>query len=177
MREKLDGQESQEHAVPAADDGRPKEAYLKGEALPACTRCADELTEATAAFDKAFSDRDFESWFAFFVDGNITGLGADGTIGMNKEAWGGILKDYFEDPTWRMTIAPVKVAVQDCRSGQVIERVRFDSPALGHITFVHVIVWVRDHGEWKIALQTEAGPLESKSELLHQFEGRTPDAS
>lgn len=174
MREKLDVDENTASSV---DDGQPKEAYTRGEALPACGRCVEELTAAAEEFDKAFSERDFDRWFSFFVDDNITGLGADGTIGMNKDAWGKILKDYFEDPTWRMTIAPVKVAVQSCRTGQVIERVRFDSPALGHITFVHVMVWVRDHGDWKIALQTEAGPLETKTELLHQFEGRTPEAN
>ncbi|MBO1416430.1 nuclear transport factor 2 family protein [Streptomyces sp. FH025] len=169
MREKLDVNEDEI----AVDNGEPKEAYTHGEALAACDRCTAELKAAAEEFDAAFAGRDFDKWFSFFVDGNVTGLGADGTIGMNKESWGKILGSYFEDPTWRMKTAPVKIAVQSCRTGQVIERVRFDSPALGHITFVHVMVWVRDHGDWKIALQTEAGPLETKTELLHQFEGRT----
>ncbi|HEX5996581.1 MAG TPA: hypothetical protein VFY84_15680 [Jiangellales bacterium] len=76
---------------------------------------------------------------------------------------GGVLYEYFVEPSWTMKVTPLKTVVQNCVSGQILEVVRFEAPAFGHLTFVHATCWVRDHGEWKLVLQTEGGPLETRN--------------
>ncbi|HEX6969197.1 MAG TPA: nuclear transport factor 2 family protein [Micromonosporaceae bacterium] len=165
MREKL--------AVVDLDSARiegeavPDIAFIAGHAgYAGCPRCVEELIAAGQDFDRAFAERDYERFISYFVNENATGLGADGTVGMNRDAWGRILREYFDEPTWTLRITPIKTVVQNCVSGQILEVARFDSAEQGSITFVHVTCWVRDHGQWKVALQTEAGPLQDTQALL-----------
>lgn len=153
--------------VAPAEDIGPHQAYLAGRAGDAgCPRCVAELTEAGRDFDQTFSDRDFERFVGYFANDNITGLGADGTIGMNRGAWSRILREYFDEASqWKFTITPIKVVVQNCVSGQILEVAHFDSPE-AQITFIHASCWVRDHGEWKVVLQTEAGPIQDTEAVL-----------
>lgn len=152
----------------------PDTAFTAGRAGPAgCARCVAELTAAGQDFDLAFADRDYNRFISYFINDNATGLGADGTVGMNRDAWGRILKEYFEEPTWTLTITPIKTVVQHCVSGQILEVVRFDSAVAPQITFVHVTCWLRDHGQWKVVLQTEAGPLRDTAALLAQVQEQT----
>jgi hypothetical protein len=131
-----------------------------------CERCVAELNEAGHDFVTAFGKRDYDAFIGHFIGPNATGLGADGTIGMNRDAWGRILREYFEEPTWTLTVTPIKTVVQQHISGQILEVVRFDSAEMT-ITFVHATVWLREpHGEWKVVLQTEAGPLQDTQALL-----------
>lgn len=140
-------------------DGGTKPAHTGGRAGDAgCARCVAELTIAGKEFDEAFADRDYERFISFFINENATGLGADGTVGMNRDAWGTILREYFDENPWTLTIEPVKTVVQNCVSGQILEVAHFTSPD-HQITFMHATCWLRDHGEWKVVLQTEAGPL------------------
>lgn len=134
-------------------------AFTAGQAGEAgCARCVAELTAAGRDFDEAFAERDYKRFVSYFVNENATGLGADGTIGMNRDAWGRILREYFDENDWTLTITPVKAVVQNCVSGQILEVARFDSPT-AQITFIHATCWLRDHGDWKVVLQTEAGPI------------------
>lgn len=130
-----------------------------------CPRCVSELAAAGADFDRSFAERDYERFISYFIDANATGLGADGTLGMNRDAWGRILREYFDEERWTLTIVPIKTVVQKCVSGQILELARFDSPQ-SQITFVHATCWLRDHGQWKVVLQTEAGPLQDTDALL-----------
>lgn len=151
-------------------------AFTTGHAGDAgCERCVAELVAAGEGFDKAFGDRDYEGFIDYFYDENATGLGADGTVGMNRDAWGRILKMYFEEPLWTLTVTPIKSVVQGHDSGQILEVVRFDAPDKT-ITFVHVTVWLRKHGQWKVTLQTEAGPLEDTEALLANVAAQTAEA-
>lgn len=138
----------------------------------ACARCVAELTQAGEDFDRAFAERDYERFIGYFFDANTTGLGADGTVGMNRDAWGRILREYFDENQWKLTITPIKVVTQNCIAGQILEVAHFDSPQQ-QITFVHVTSWIRDHGEWKVVLQTEAGPLHDIDDLLAKVAAQT----
>ncbi|HEV2637115.1 MAG TPA: hypothetical protein VGX23_18315 [Actinocrinis sp.] len=165
----------------------PDGAVLEGEAAPGvaftaghagdagCARCVAELEAAGEGFDKAFGQRDYQGFIDFFYDANATGLGADGTVGMNRDAWGRILKMYFDEPLWTLTVTPIKTVVQNCVCGQILEVVKFDAPD-NQITFVHVTCWLRSHGEWKVVLQTEAGPLEDTDALLKQVADQKAEA-
>jgi hypothetical protein len=134
-----------------------------------CEACVVELDAAGKAFDEAFAGRDYDAFIGMFHDANATGLGADGTMGLNRDAWGRILREYFQEPTWTLTVTPVKTAVQYCSSGQILEVVRFDS-ADTSVTFVHVTAWIRSHGRWRVVLQTEAGPIEDARAVLDRAE-------
>ncbi|MFE3982997.1 hypothetical protein ACFXPR_00790 [Nocardia tengchongensis] len=160
MREKLAtlGLDSPEHEGLGA--------LAAGTAGPeGCASCVAELEEAGRAFVTAFGNRDYESFIGFFYDENATGLGADGTMGLNRDAWGRILREYFIEETWKLAATPVKTVVQQCNYGQILEIVRFDSAEMS-ITFVHVTVWLRKHGQWRVVLQTEAGPIEDADAVL-----------
>lgn len=157
-------------------DTVPGIAFTTGHAGDAgCERCVAELVAAGEGFDKAFGERDYEGFIDYFYDENATGLGADGTVGMNRDAWGRILKMYFDEPLWTLTVTPIKSVVQGCDSGQILEVVRFDAPDKT-ITFVHVTCWLRRHGEWKVTLQTEAGPLEDTEALLANVASQRAEA-
>jgi hypothetical protein len=166
MREKLATADLEATALDVA--AVPGIAFPAGQAGDAgCDRCVAELIGAGKGFDQAFADRDYEAFISYFINENATGLGADGTVGMNRDAWGRILKEYFTEPLWTLEVTPIKAVVQRCISGQILEVVHFDSPHQ-QITFVHVTCWLRDHGEWKVVLQTEAGPLADTDALLAQ---------
>ncbi|MEU1885440.1 nuclear transport factor 2 family protein [Micromonospora sp. WMMD987] len=151
-------------------------AFTAGHAGDAgCERCVAELTEAGDDFVGAFAKRDYERFIGHFIGPNATGLGADGTVGMNRDAWGRILREYFEEPTWTLTVTPIKTVVQQCVSGQILEVVRFDSAEMT-ITFVHATCWLRDHGTWKVVLQTEAGPLQDTQALLDRVAEQQAEA-
>ncbi|MFY1636703.1 hypothetical protein ACN27F_26075 [Solwaraspora sp. WMMB335] len=166
MREKLAVVDPD--AAPIAGSGTPGTAFTTGHAMDAgCPRCVDELVAAGEDFDRAFAARDYDRFIGYFFNENATGLGADGTVGMNRDAWGRVLREYFEEPTWTLHVTPIKTVVQNCLSGQILEVVRFDSAATT-ITFVHVTCWLRDHDQWKVVLQTEAGPLQDTDALLTQ---------
>lgn len=175
MREKL---AIIEPDLPDAGDGSdPLHAFTAGRAgEPACERCVAELTEAGKDFDRSFAERDYDRFIGYFYDANATGLGADGTVGMNRDAWGRILREYFDEDRWKLTITPIKVVTQKCISGQILEVAHFDSPEQ-QITFVHVTCWLRDHGEWKVVLQTEAGPLQDIDALLAKVAEQTAQAN
>lgn len=168
MREKLSVVE------PDLDDGAGAHlAFAAGSPGDAgCPRCVAELTAAGRDFDAAFAERDYDRFIGYFFDANATGLGADGTVGMNRDAWGRILREYFDEERWSLTITPIKTVTQSCVTGQILEVARFDSPDY-QITFVHVTCWLRDHGEWKVTLQTEAGPLQDTDALLAQVASQT----
>jgi hypothetical protein len=175
MREKLATVDPD--AAPLDGEAAPGIAFTAGHAGDAgCERCVAELTAAGIGFDEAFGDRDYDRFIGYFYDENATGLGADGTVGMNRDAWGGILKVYFEEPLWTLTVTPIKTVVQNHLCGQILEVVRFDSPD-SRITFVHVTSWMREHGEWKVVLQTEAGPLEDTDALLEQVAAQSAEAA
>ncbi|MFV2094780.1 hypothetical protein ACFHWS_22510 [Micromonospora sp. LOL_013] len=166
MREKLAVIDPQ--AAPLAGAAAPQTAFTAGQAGDAgCPSCVAELTVAGEEFDRAFAERDYDKFISFFINENATGLGADGTVGMNRDAWGRILREYFDEPTWTLHVTPIKSVVQNCISGQILEVVRFDS-ADTTITFVHVTCWLRDHDRWRVVLQTEAGPLQDTEALLAQ---------
>ena len=151
-------------------------AFTAGHAGDAgCARCVVELTEAGHDFVEAFAKRDYDRFIGHFIGANATGLGADGTVGMNRDAWGRILREYFEEPTWTLTVTPIKTVVQQCVSGQILEVIRFDS-AEQTITFVHATCWLRDHGAWKVVLQTEAGPLQDTEALLSRVAEQRAEA-
>lgn len=155
-------------AAPIGGEAAPQSAFTAGRAGDAgCARCVAELTAAGEEFDRAFAERDYDRFISFFINENATGLGADGTVGMNRDAWGRILREYFDEPTWTLAVTPIKSVVQNCVSGQILEVVRFDSAA-ATITFVHVTCWLRDHDRWRVVLQTEAGPLQDTEALLAQ---------
>jgi hypothetical protein len=167
MREKLAILEPA--AASPAGELHPDAAIIAGSAGDAgCPRCLAELVAAGEAFDQAFADRDFEGFRSWFYDENATGLGADGTVGMNRDSWARILQEYFAEPTWTLHVTPIKAVVQSCVSGQILEIVHFDSAAQ-QITFVHVTCWLRRHGEWKVVLQTEAGPVPDGAAVLAQL--------
>jgi hypothetical protein len=175
MREKLSTIDTPTQARDAP--GAPFADLTAGHAEPAsCTRCVEELQAAGKSFDDAFANRDYATFISFFIDENTTGLGADGTMGLNREAWGRILREYFTEPTWTLTVTPVKTVVQQCLSGQILEVVRFDSAA-DSITFVHATCWLRRHDEWKVVLQTEAGPISDPSALITEGQTRRDEAS
>jgi len=163
-------------SAPLTGDAAPGVAFTAGHAGDAgCARCVAELVAAGEGFDKAFGERDYDAFIDFFYDANATGLGADGTVGMNRDAWGRILKEYFEEPLWTLAVTPIKTVVQNCVAGQILEVVRFDAPGK-QITFVHVTSWLRAHGEWKVVLQTEAGPLEDTEALLANVASQRAEA-
>jgi hypothetical protein len=175
MREKLAVVEPD--AAPVAGTAGPGVAFTAGRPGDAgCPRCVADLITAGQGFDAAFADRDYDRFISYFINENATGLGADGTVGMNRDAWGRILREYFDEPTWTLHITPIKTVVQNCVSGQILEVVNFRS-ADSQITFVHVSCWLRDHGEWKVVLQTEAGPLEDTTALLAQVAAQQAPAS
>jgi hypothetical protein len=175
MREKLATVDPD--ATPLLGEAAPGITFTTGHAGDAgCERCVAELVKAGEEFDRAFGDRDYERFISFFYDENATGLGADGTVGMNRDAWGRVLKEYFDEPQWTLTVTPIKTVVQNCVSGQILEVVRFDQPGQT-ITFVHVTCWLRRHGEWKVVLQTEAGPLVDTEALLAKVAEQRSEAA
>jgi hypothetical protein len=117
--------------------------------------CVRSLEAANSAFDHAFFARDLDAFIDFYSD-DATIIYFNGTRLYTKDEARQNSAALFGQQ-WTASFTVLKVTVQPgCHSGQVFEDGHFTRNGVTFHFFVG-LSWVREHGEWKVAVDQGTG--------------------
>lgn len=129
----------------------PTVASAQGDERSGGRRCERQLAASAAAFDDAFVARDLDGFLSYVAEDAIQ-IDREGVAFVGKDAIATFTEAVMRND-YTFVHSFMAQNVNECKSANIVQDTTFAIPEFGlTLHMVDTVNWVRQHGEWKVAL-------------------------